>query len=232
MTILMALVSIVSIISLLFLARYMLAKMSIWTPKRIWLFVAGYVGVGIVAFLYLTFSTTEEKILVSDKEIEAMQLREDEVKEYAANNEWEKIDPAYIKEQRSFLVETKEVELKIDSNVYSPSIYITTSEAATNEIVATYYELPHFVSGIDVTEEILPAEIKFDQAILSLQEQPTELTYYTLKPTLMMIEDNLDGVYSSTNHHRYFIGQRILHLNVPRHIHIIDNSGWAYYLSN
>lgn len=220
------------IIGVIFVSRAMLARMSIWAPKRIWIFAGSYIALGFIAFISLPFIAGNEQRILAEQEIATVKQQVDLASTQAANNEWDKIDEAYKKAEYVFEAEESTIDVQADmasANVY---VYVTWNEEKTNNITATYYELPTITSGIDITNELLPTQVQFEQDVLTIKEPQVELTYYTLRPTLTVVENFVDTFNYDGSLHNYFIGHRILHLNVPKHITIMDNSGWLQYLYN
>lgn len=228
----MSFVPILAVIGLVVAARFFVTRMSIWTPKRTWLFVGGYIGLGFLAFISLPFIAGDAQKVLSREEIAVLQEQVDEANAHAMNNDWSLIDEAYKKEQFTFTANGSNITVKQDSAPYNTLIYVTWVDRATNDIEATYYELPVISSGVNLTNDIPPTAITFEQDVMTVKDEETELTYYTMKPTLMVVENFIESFHYEDALHDYFIGNRILHLNVPKHMNIIDENGWIQYLFN
>lgn len=223
---------ILAFIGLIVAARFFLTRMSVWTPRRTWGFVGGYIGLGFVAFMSLPFIAGDAQQVLLREEIAEVKQQVDEANTHVANNDWELVNPAYKKETFTFTADGSNITVKQESPSDNTMIYVTLADRTTNDIEATYYELPIISSGINLTDELPPTAIEFEQNILTVKDEELELTYYTMKPTLMVVENFIEPFHYEDALHHYFIGNRILHLNVPKHMHIIDESGWIQYLFN
>lgn len=228
----MSFIPIVAFIGLIIAARFFLTRMSIWTPKRTWVFIGGYIGLGLLSFISLPFIAGDAQKVLSREEIAELMQQVDEVNAHVANNDWSLIDEAYKKETFTFTADGSNITVKQQSPPDNTFIYVTLADRTTNEIEATYYELPIISSGVNLTDEIPPTAITFEQDVITVKDEEIELMYYTLKPTLMVAENFIKPFHYEDALHHYFIGNRILHLNVPKHMHIIDENGWVQYLFN
>ncbi|MER2190800.1 MAG: hypothetical protein ABS951_07545 [Solibacillus sp.] len=220
------------LLGLIFISRFLLARMSIWAPKRTWIFAGSYIVLGSIAFISLPFIAGDKQRIMPEQEIADVQQQVDETNNYVANNEWEKIDEAYIKGKFTFYAANSNIEVKADILSSDTYIYVTWADRETNDIQATYYELPKISSGMNVTDELPPTNIVFANDVLTISEQQVELTYYTVRPMLMMVENYIEPFNYEGSLDNYYIGNRILHLNVPKHMHIMDENGWLQYLYN
>lgn len=228
----MSFIPILAILGLVVVARFLLTRLSAWTPKRTWIFVGGYIALGIIAFLSLPFIADNKVKIMSEQEITVLKQQVDETNTYAANNEWENIDKVYKKDAFTFVTRSSTFDLKFDTFSTNTYVYVTWADRESNEIQATYYELPMISSGINVTNDLPATNIAFANDVLTIKESETELTYYTMQPKLTMVENYIETFNYEGALHHYFIGNRILHLNVPKHITIMDESGWLQYLYN
>ena len=228
----MSLIPIFAVLGLVVAARFLLTRISIWTPKCTWIFAGSYIALGVIAFISLPFIAEDEQKVMSEQEIASVKQQVDETNTYVVNNEWENIDEAYKKDEFTIVAHSANIDVKFDTFSTNTNVYVTWADRDTNEIQATYYELPMISSGINVTNDLPATKFDFANDVLTIKEVETELTYYTMKPTLIIVENFIDTFNYEGSLHSYFIGNRILHLNVPKHMHIMDESGWIQYLYN
>ena len=85
----MSFVPILAFIGLIVAARFFVMRMSIWTPKRTWIFIGGYIGLGLFAFISLPFIAGDAQKVLSREEIDEFMQQADEANMHAANNDWD-----------------------------------------------------------------------------------------------------------------------------------------------
>ena len=115
--------------------------------------------------------------------------------------------------------------------MYITNIIVTWSDEQTDDVIATLYQLPYIVFGIDISHKVPLLQVQYDNNELAINVQRIELKYASFKPHLEVFKSHL-GNDDSLLAYNLFTGKRILHLNVPKHINIINNSGWISYLYN
>ena len=223
---------IIIIFVLIFGGRKLLARFKVWTPKRIFLLLGCYIGLGLISFLGVALMSDNSK---------AKQLTEAEIQQHldeSASFEQSILKgqlpeiPSDYKMEQIYNVTSGELIVELAENTYATRVYLTyRDDPQSNDVIVSYYKFPYIVSGLDVTNEITPLKFSYDNSTLKVWEPSSELEYYTIDPRIKMIQEyqNSSGISVTYNH---LIGNNMLHLNVPKHINIIENSGVISYLSN
>ncbi len=125
-------------------------------------------------------------------------------------------------------------ELTLTTNLEYPATRVVVTwrdDPNSNEIFASYYEFPFVFSGIDITDKIVAPEMTLDDSTLSIVEKrEVKVTYHHIQPNIEILENYYENHSNEERYHNYLMGQQMLHLNVPKHINIIDNSGMINYL--
>ncbi|MEK4227987.1 hypothetical protein [Solibacillus sp. FSL H8-0538] len=235
---LVLLLSVMFIPAIIIVTRNVLSRFKIWTPKRVFTFIGVYIGVGVISFIGLAIMSDNHTKILSEEKVRQVQEEYVEMQTFVENNDLEKINPDYLKKQRSYVLPTNELTVYIDEKSYSTKVYVTwRDDPESNEILADSYLFPHIVSGIDVSSEVPLIGSTFDDSALYVKEDGIELKYYSLYSKIQILDNYYENHYiniwpKSSSNFNSLVGQQMLHLNVPKHINIIDNSGLISYLYN
>lgn len=228
-SIILVFLPILIVIGALFLLRFVLSRVTLMTPKRVWLFVGGYIVLGLISLIGISMLADDSTKTLSSDKLQQILDENKKVSEFVKEREWESIDEKYVKSNTTYTLATEDFTIDLaDGAVHDTRIFASFNDKTTNEIELTYYEMPLIVNGIDLTEKVPPLAIYFDNDRLSITEGApiAELQYHTFRPVLMGMEVFFEEVsYENRGHLIY--SPRILHLNVPRHMNMIDNSGWV-----
>ncbi|ATP38706.1 hypothetical protein CSE16_00925 [Solibacillus sp. R5-41] len=108
-------------------------------------------------------------------------------------------------------------------NVYITRVSVTWNDSKSNDIVATSYETPIIFNCMDISKDVQPPIIEFKNNHFFISEEEMILDFISIRANLDMLNPKYYGQVSDSLNG--FIGNRILHLNVPKHFNIIDNSG-------
>ena len=223
---------IIIIVVLIFGGRKLLARFKVWTPKRIFLLLGCYIGLGLISCVGIAFMSDNSK---------AKQLTEAEIQQHldeSASFEQSILKgqlpeiPSDYKTEQIYNVTSGELIVELAENTYATRVYLTyRDDPQSNDVIVSYYKFPYILSGLDVTNEITPLKFSYDNSTLKVWEPSSELEYYTIDPQIKFIQEYQDGSGISITYN-HLIGNNMLHLNVPKHINIIENSGVISYLSN
>lgn len=220
------------VVALIFGGRKLLARFKVWTPKRIFLLLGSYISLGLISCLGIALMLDDSKFrLLTEAEI---QQHLDESASFEQSIEKGQLPdiPAKYKTEQVYNVESGELVVELAENTYATRVYLTyRDDPQSNDVIVSYYKFPYIFSDLDVTDEITPLKFSYDNSTLKVWEPRSELEYYTINPRIKIIQEYQDksGISITYNH---LLGNNMLHLNVPKHINIIENSGVISYLSN
>lgn len=205
----------------------LLTKIRIWKPKRTFWFATIYFTCGFIAFVGLFIMSNRDERVAADETLQAYKEENMEISQqlkYKYMDSMDFINPAYLQFTKMYEATEENIEIIRDDNSYHLHVVVTWTDSNKNEIKASYYETPLFINRVNISQFIEPPEIKFEQNNLYIQEVEKEVNVTTMNFALEMYDFI---VYEGpSNPLEDLIGLRILHLNVPRHFNIIDNSGW------
>ena len=221
---------IVIVIAIIFIARYVLAQVKLWTPKRIFTFIGIYLALGTISLIGIAVMSDNRTKSVSEQQLQQALAESKEVNQYI-NNDVKLIDPKFIKDEKRFTTTSDKLTVMVGEDAYSANIIVTWNDEKIDDVIATLYQLPYIVFGIDISDRVPPLQVQYENNELAINVQRIELKYASFKPHLEVFKSHL-GNDNSLLAYNHFTGKRILHLNVPKHINIIDNSGWISYLYN
>ena len=208
--------------------RLVSLRIKIWTPKRIYVFVGIYLVVGIVLMLALPYLPNAKKQVLSEQEIQNKLDEAEHLEQLVQQKRFAEIDASYLKKEWTMKLPTD--ELTLTTNLERPATQVVVTwrdDPNSNDIFANYYEFPFIFSGIDITDKIVAPEMTLDGSNLSIVEKrEVKVTYHRIQPNI----ETLENYSNEKKYHSYLMGQQMLHLNVPKHINIIDNSGMINYL--
>lgn len=223
---------IVIIVALILGGSKLLSRIKVWTPKRIFLLLGSYISLGLISCLGVALMSDNSKSkLLTEAEIQQNLDESASFEQSILKGQLPEIPSDYKTEQR-YNVTSGELVVELAENTYATRIYLTyRDDPQSNDVIVSYYKFPYIFSGLDVTNEISPLKFSYDNSTLKVWEPSSELEYYKIDPQIKIIQEyqNKSGISITYNH---LIGNNMLHLNVPKHINIIENSGVISYLSN
>lgn len=212
--------------------RFISSRIKIWTPKRIYVFLGIYIAVGFVMMLALPYLPNAKEQVLSEQEIQNKLEEAEHLEQLVQQKRFTEIDPSYLKKELTMTLPTNELTLTANLEYPATRVVVTwRDDPNSNAIFASYYEFPFIFSGIDVTNKIVTPEMVLDGSTLSIVEKrQVEVTYHRIQPNIITLEKYYENQSNKVKYHSYLMGQQMLHLNVPKHINIIDNSGIINYL--
>ena len=205
----------------IWLARKLLAKVKIWTPKRVGWFICAYIVAGIIAMIVLA-TMEQDVVILAEEELNAIGKDEYAFREALNKAAYNELDEQYIKQSLVYEMQDDTLTLDIlgDNNFYD-FIIERNRDPEVREVVVKYYETPHIRLGIDVSSYMEQPIMQIENDIFYLQPLGSvEIKYNQIKPTIQ-IADNL---VKNERFIRDSFGIRILYLNVPADVHIINSS--------
>lgn len=228
-------ITIAIVVVLIFGGRKLLARFKVWTPKRIFLLLGSYIGLGLISCLGVALLSDNSKAKqLTEAEIQQHMDESVSFEQSILKGQLPEI-PAEYKTEQIYNVTSGELVVELAENTYATRVYLTyRDDPQSNDVIVSYYKFPYILSGLDVTNEITPLKFSYDNSTLKVWEPSSELEYDTIDPQIKFIKfiqeyQDGSGISITYNH---LIGNNMLHLNVPKHINIIENSGVISYLSN
>ena len=206
----------------IWLARKLLAKVKIWTPKRVGWFIGAYIVAGIIAMIVLT-TMEQDVVILAEEELDAISEGEHALLEALNKAAYNELDEQYIKQSLVYEMQGDTLTLDIVREGNFADIIIEQNrDPEVREVVVKYYETPHVRFGIDVSGYM-------EQPVMKLENDQfymgpfrlVNIQYNQIEPTIQ-IADNL---FTNEHFQRDSFGMRFLYLNVPADVHIINSSG-------
>ena len=210
------------VVVVMWLARKLLANVKIWTPKRVGWFISTYIVMGIIAMAVLT-TMEQDVVILAEEELHALSEDEDVLREALNKASYNELDEQYIKQSLVYEMQGDTLTLDIVSEEKFYDIIIERNrDSEVREVVVKYYETPYVLLGMDVSSYM-------EQPIMQLENDKfymepfgnIEIKYNQIKPTIQIV----DHLVANKSFQRDSIGIRILYLNVPADVHIINSSG-------
>ena len=204
------------------LARKLLAKVKIWTPKRVGWFIGAYIVAGIIAMSVLA-TMEQDVVILAEEELDTISEGEHALLEALNKAAYNELDEQYIKQSLVYEMQGDTLTLDIISEENFYDIIIERNrDPEVREVVVKYYETPHVRLGMDVSSYM-------EQPIMQLENDKfymepfgnIEIKYNQIKPTIQIA----DHLVANESFQRDSFGMRILYLNVPADVHIINSSG-------
>lgn len=188
-------------------------------------FISVYILVGVVAMVAMGQQQSTLPIL-SDSEL--MTLNEEQEKIYNAIDRaaYTEIDDKYIEETWEFELQGDTILINYphETNGNFPVFVEQRSEGDDPSVYVTYYKTPHSLRGMDVTKYVKAPTITFEQDTFSVTEWGhSELQFRQVLPRISIIDVQYD-LFEIDNLRDWNYGQRVLYLNIPKDVHIIDTS--------
>lgn len=202
----------------------LLTKMKIWRPKRTLSFSGIYFGLGIVALIGVVILSRDSGNIESDKVLREHIVENERINEQVSLRNVDAMNPAYLKYTKTFEPTSQDIEVKRHEDAFFTRIVLTWNNSTENKIVASYYETPLFMNRVNISDVVRPSHIELKGNELFVYDVKTQIKVNSVRPKLEIIDDFQNtAVHDDLSN---LIGERILHLNVPRHFNIIDSSGW------
>ncbi len=204
------------------LARKLLAKVKIWTPKRVGWFIGAYIVAGIIAMIVLATMEQDVAILAED-ELNVLSEGEMAFIEAISKAAYNELDEQYIKQSLVYEMQGDTLTLDIVSEENFYDVIIERNrDPEVREVVVKYYETPNVLFGMDMSSymEQPVMELENDQFYMG-PFHSVNIRYNQIEPTIQIA----DSLFTNESFQRDSIGIRILYLNVPADVHIINSSG-------
>lgn len=210
-------------------------KKNFWTAKRISIVTIGYIGLGLIAFIYLTFTNNNDdyKVLTSE-EIEQLMKDEIEFNNFFSQKHGDKFNEKYLVDEWSMELSTDEVTFERESEDTYGRVFVLIdwrNDEASNEIYAKTYQIPYVYEGIDLTKELTKDQFEFTGDKLIVKKPPVQqFTFNSISPKMEMLEMNVQMPSASDDIlNNAAVGSTFLYLNVPSHVTIIDEGELRFY---
>lgn len=193
------------------------------SARRFYQLIAVYIAVGFMAICIFPYLPNAQHIALSDREVEEKLEEKRYILEQLNEKRVEEVT-AYLQEQWTFTATQNEVVLDNNNEQGFSMMRLIIEwrdDAASNEIYASYYQLPYAYAGMDMTNYFITPQLSFANDVLSIVEIENRVTYNRVIPDLWLLQEHYED-------HGWEDSSQILYLNVPKHINIVDKSGMIY----
>ena len=206
----------------IWLARKLLAKVKIWTPKRVGWFIGAYIVAGIIAMIVLT-TMEQDVVILAEEELDAISEGEHALLEALNKAAYNELDEQYIKQSLIYEMQSDTLTLDIVSEENFYDIIIERNrDPEVREVVVKYYETPNVLFGMNMSSYMEQPTMQLENDKFYMEPfASVEIKYNKIKPTIQ-VADHL--IMNESFRRDSSIGMRILYLNVPADVHIINSS--------
>ena len=206
----------------IWLARKLLAKVKIWTPKRVGWFIGAYIVAGIIAMIVLT-TMEQDVVILAEEELDAISEGEHALLEALNKAAYNELDEQYIKQSLIYEMQSDTLTLDIVSEENFYDIIIERNrDPEVREVVVKYYETPNVLFGMNMSSYMEQPTMQLENDKFYMEPfASVEIKYNKIKPTIQVA----DHLITNESFRRDSIGIRVLYLNVPADVHIINSSG-------
>lgn len=199
----------------------LISKMKFWKPKYTFWFMLVFFMLGIASFIGVTVLSAENQIQ-SKAFLKEQNLKNETINDQLRIRNYDVLEEGYLKFTKTLEATAENIEIIRNEASQELRIVIEWNDSKDNEIVASYYETPLYINRIDISDKVYPPVIELEKNKLLVQGVTPQIRVNSSRMTLDLVNRNFENSDELSS----FIGLRILHLNVPRHFNIIDNSGW------
>ncbi|MEG0386570.1 MAG: hypothetical protein RR642_17685, partial [Solibacillus sp.] len=223
MNVLIAFLPILLIIVFLLGIIKLASRIRIWTPKRTSWVILIYFMLGVISLIGILIMQDKTTKTLSKQQLKVALEEEQKIDELYGADKFDQIPADYFVFTNSYEGTAEDIEITLGGNVYNTRVAVTWNDSESNHIIATYYETPIIFKRMDISKDIQPPTIEFKNNHFYITEEEMQFDFTSIQVNLEMLKPiDYDQMSYSLDH---FIGNRILHLNVPKHFNIIDNSG-------
>ena len=199
----------------------LISKMKFWKPRYTFWFMLVFFMLGIASFIGVTVLSAENQIQ-SKAFLKEQNLKNETINDQLRIRNYDVLEEGYLKFTKTLEATAENIEIIRNEASQELRIVIEWNDSKDNEIVASYYETPLYINRIDISDKVYPPVIELEKNKLLVQGVTPQIRVNSSRMTLDLVNRNFENSDELSS----FIGLRILHLNVPRHFNIIDNSGW------
>lgn len=224
MSIILAFLPIVIIGALIIGVVKLASRIRIWTPKRTSWVILIYFILGVISFVGILVMQDKTMKQLSEQQLEIALAEEQQLDELFETKRFDLISANYFVSENSYEGTAENIEITSSVGSFNTRIAVTWNNSESNNITATYYETPIIFERMDISEDMPPLKVEFENNHFYITEEEMQLDFASIQANFEMLKPHYfeSARYGSLDG---FIGKRILHLNVPKHFNIIDNSG-------
>ena len=205
-------------------AGFLITKMRIWKPKRMFWLSAIYFGCGLFAFVYLLFLSSNVEKVVSDQVLQKHIVENEQLMMDLKNREFDSLKEEHLKFTKTFEATAEDIEILRNEDSYYLPVFISWIDSTENKIIASYYETPLYLNRVNISPYVEVPRIEWNENKLYIVETETKVTAKSLRFSSEILDQN--DIHRFGDPLDELIGHRILHLNVPKQFNIIDKDGW------
>ena len=203
---------------------FFITRVRIWKPKRTLVFSAVYFGCGLLAFVYLMFMSGDIAKAPSKEFLQEQRVANEQLSSDLKLRKYESLKEEHLKFTKTFEATAENIEILRNENSYYLPVYISWAETNEDEITVSYYETPLYLNGVYITPFVEEPRIEWNENKLYIVEADTEVKMKSVHLTSQLLNVGFPSRFDDPLHD--LIGQRILHLNVPKQFNIIAKDGW------
>ena len=133
-----------------------------WTPKHLFVVVTGYIALGLLAFLYLSFFSETTLTALSSEEIQKLQQVTKDLQRYDEENDSSFLTETYKKKSWQFEFEGDVIPVAVNegSNWLNSDIRLRyNDDIEQGNVVLSYYQFPVIIEGLDLADEVPPPNV-------------------------------------------------------------------------
>lgn len=198
-----------------------------WTPKHIFVVVTGYIAIGLLAFLYLSFFYESELTALSSEEIQNLEQVTKDLQSYYKEDDSSFLTKTYKKKSWHYEFEGDVLSIVVNegSNGLNSDIRIRyNDDIAKGNVILSYYQFPFIIEDLDLTDEISPPNVYMsDQQLILEPTLAHSVSYNRVNASLGILDFNrTDHKESGTVNYPY---SNVLLIEVARSTNVEDLQG-------
>lgn len=200
-----------------------------WTPKHIVVVVTGYIALGLLAFVYLSFFYDPELTALSNEDIHKLEQVTTDLQKYDIEGDSIYLTDAYKKETWQYEFEGDALPVAINKgdngHLLNSDVRLRyNDDIEQGQVVISYYQFPVIIEGIDLADEMPLPNISVSEQQLTIAPAPSHSIHYNLVNASLSILDfnreNFDE--SGTVSYQY---SSVLLIEVARSTNVEDLQG-------
>lgn len=204
-----------------------------WTAKHSFVVVTGYITLGFLAFLYLSFFYEPELTALSSEDMQKLQQETERLQKYYEEDDASFLTENYKKESWQFEFEGDVLPISVNegNNGLNSDIRIRYhDDIEPGNVVLSYYQFPVIIEELDITDEISPPNVYMsNQQLIIEPASEHSINYNRVNASLSILDFNrIDHYISETIHYPY---SNVLLIEVARSTNIEDLHDLLYVIN-
>ena len=156
-----------------------------WTPKRIMICITCYIGLGLTAFIYISFFSESNIPVLSPSEMKQIEKKLDQIRTYDQEYDSSYLTKEYKKKtwEINFEGDTLPVVIDDDTNLSLMIRQRYNDNIEAGKALVTYYQFPFIINDIDLSDEVpLPNVYVAQNQLFIESHSKQQVNYYRIKP--------------------------------------------------